>query len=50
MAKSKRFGKLPVYVGLWDVSEEALSEMRLASGIAESVLEDAILIHQGRVA
>jgi N-acyl-L-homoserine lactone synthetase len=39
MAKSNRFGRLPVYVGLWDVSEEALAQMRRESGIAESVLE-----------
>ncbi len=39
MASSKRFGKLPIYVGLWDVSEETLAQMRGASGIAHSVLE-----------
>jgi acyl homoserine lactone synthase len=39
MAKSNQFGRLPVYVGLWDVSEEAVAEMRRESGIAESVLE-----------
>ncbi len=28
MAKSTRFGRLPVYVGLWDVSEKVLAQMR----------------------
>lgn len=40
MAKSTRFGKLPVYVGLWDVDEASLAEMRSASGISHSVLEN----------
>jgi len=50
MAKSTRFGKLPVYVGLWDVSEEALADMRRESGIAESVLEDTTVNVLGAVA
>ena len=48
MAKSNRFGRLPIYVGLWDVSEATLAEMRGASGIAHSVLErpEAELLRQ----
>jgi acyl homoserine lactone synthase len=50
MAKSTRFGKLPVYVGLWDVSEEVLTEMRRESGISGSVLENAGASVLGKVA
>ena len=50
MAKSTRFGRLPVYVGLWDVSEEVLAQMRRESGIATSVLEDAGASALGKVA
>lgn len=39
MARSTRFGKLPAYVGVWDVTQRTLAEMRKASGIEHSVLE-----------
>lgn len=50
MAKSTRSGKLPVYVGLWDVSEQALAAMRRESGIGESVLENSSVDAMGKVA
>jgi N-acyl-L-homoserine lactone synthetase len=50
MAQSKRFGKLPVYVGLWDVSAEALAEMRRESGIVGSILENIGAVTLGKVA
>lgn len=50
MAKSTRFGKLPVYVGLWDVNADALMEMRRESGIAGSVLENTAANALGKVA
>ena len=50
MAKSTRFGRLPVYVGLWDVSEEVSAEMRRESGIGKSMLEDAGANKLGQVA
>jgi N-acyl-L-homoserine lactone synthetase len=46
MAKSTRFGRLPVYVGLWDVNQRALQDMRRESGIVGSVLEDSNLLGQ----
>lgn len=39
LARSTRLGKLPAYVGVWDVTQRTLAEMRRASGIADSVLE-----------
>lgn len=39
LARSTRIGKLPAYVGVWDVTQRTLAEMRRASGIAHSVLE-----------
>jgi N-acyl-L-homoserine lactone synthetase len=39
LARSTRVGKLPAYVGVWDVTHRTLAEMRQASGIARSVLE-----------
>ena len=39
MARSTRIGKLPAYVGVWDVTQRTLAEMRKASGIDHSVLE-----------
>lgn len=39
MARSTRIGKLPAYVGIWDVTQRTLAEMRRASGIEHSVLE-----------
>ncbi len=39
MTRSTRIGKLPAYVGLWDVTQRTLTEMRQASGIKHSVLE-----------
>ena len=39
LARSTRFGKLPAYVGVWDVSQRTLAEMRAASGVDGSVLE-----------
>ena len=39
MARSTRIGKLPAYVGVWDVTQRTLAEMRRASGIERSVLE-----------
>jgi hypothetical protein len=47
---STRFGKLPVYVGLWDVSEDVLAGMRRESGIAASVFENAAVSALGQVA
>jgi acyl homoserine lactone synthase len=39
MTRSTRIGKLPAYVGVWDVTQSTLTEMRKASGIEHSVLE-----------
>ena len=39
LARSTRIGKLPAYVGVWDVTHRTLAEMRRASGIGHSVLE-----------
>lgn len=39
MSKSNRFGRLPIFVGLWDVSEATLAELQRASGISHSVVE-----------
>jgi len=39
IAESRKVGAIPIYVGLWDVSEEALEQMRKASGTRGSVLE-----------
>lgn len=39
LARSTRIGKLPAYVGVWDVTQRTLAELRKASGIAHSVLE-----------
>jgi acyl homoserine lactone synthase len=39
LARSTRMGKLPAYVGVWDVTQRTLAEMREASGIERSVLE-----------
>lgn len=39
LARSWRVGKLPAYVGVWDVTQRTLAEMRRASGIERSVLE-----------
>jgi N-acyl-L-homoserine lactone synthetase len=39
VARSMRIGKLPAYVGVWDVTQRTLAEMRRASGIEHSVLE-----------
>ena len=39
MARSTRIGKLPAYVGVWDVTQRTLAEIRKASGIDRSVLE-----------
>lgn len=39
LARSTRIGKLPAYVGVWDVTQRTLAEMRRASGIEHSVLE-----------
>ncbi|HZD90728.1 MAG TPA: acyl-homoserine-lactone synthase [Pseudolabrys sp.] len=41
IARSTRIGKLPAYVGVWDVTQRTLSELRKASGIDRSVLEAA---------
>ena len=39
IARSTRIGKLPAYVGVWDVTPRTLAEMRAASGIAHDVFE-----------
>ena len=39
IAQSRKAGTVPIYVGLWDVTEQALEHMRKASGISDSVLE-----------
>lgn len=39
LARSTRIGKLPAYVGVWDVSQRTLAEMRKASGVEDSVIE-----------
>jgi N-acyl-L-homoserine lactone synthetase len=39
IARSTRIGKLPAYVGVWDVTPLTLAEMRAASGIAHDVFE-----------
>jgi N-acyl-L-homoserine lactone synthetase len=39
LARSTRVGKLPAYVGVWDVTQRTLAEMRKASGVEGSVLE-----------
>ena len=39
IARSTRIGKLPAYVGVWDVTPRTLAEMRAASGIAHDVIE-----------
>jgi N-acyl-L-homoserine lactone synthetase len=39
MTRSTRIGKLPAYVGVWDVTLRTLAEMRAASGIAHDVIE-----------
>ncbi len=39
VARSTRLGKLPVYVGVWDVTLRTLAEMRAASGITHDVIE-----------
>lgn len=39
VARSTRVGKLPAYVGVWDVTPRTLAEMRAASGIAHDVIE-----------
>ena len=39
LARSTRVGKLPAYVGVWDVTQRTLAEMRRASGVEHSVLE-----------
>ncbi len=39
LARATCIGKLPVYVGVWDVTPRTLVEMRRASGIEHSVLE-----------
>jgi acyl homoserine lactone synthase len=39
VTRSTRIGKLPAYVGVWDVTLRTLAEMRAASGIAHDVIE-----------
>lgn len=39
IAKSTTLGRLPVYVGLWEISEAAIEKMRKTGWITDSVLE-----------
>lgn len=41
IASSKHFGPMPVYVGLWEVSEKILARMRDAADIHASVIEES---------
>ncbi|HEX8168590.1 MAG TPA: acyl-homoserine-lactone synthase [Beijerinckiaceae bacterium] len=50
ISSSDKFGRTPLFVGLWDVSAEALAAMRERSGIAESVLDDSESLNVNAVA
>jgi acyl homoserine lactone synthase len=39
IARSERLGSMPVFVGLWDVSEQTLDHMRRVSGITDSIID-----------
>lgn len=50
IAKSTTLGRLPVYVGLWEISETAIDRMRKSGEIAGSVLETKTAIALQKVA
>ena len=50
ISSSDKFGRAPLFVGLWDVSIEALAAMRERSGLTSSVLDKSELMKIDAVA
>jgi N-acyl-L-homoserine lactone synthetase len=50
ISSSDKFGRAPLFVGLWDVSAEALAAMWERNGITESVLDESKSLNVDAVA